>query len=461
MEKISEVTTIFLLNAVWQVAVIGLAGFAASRFTRGLPMSYKHRLWSALLILCFAVPIFSTVKIGLFGKALETRNEKFEFSIDKENPLSELQSSEINWFERYFNFNGKIAAALSHYNSLIPAGYFVFILFSFFLLARKWINTRKICDGMERAYLSSRIEEIFCRCKKIFHIESVGLFTSSAIVSPVTVGVFQPVIILPKDFLKHCSAEQITAVFGHEMAHINRRDYFMNLCYEILSVFVCFHPMMWFIRRQVGETREMAVDKIVAEKLLDKTIYARSLVQISSSFAQPSAHALGISDGQILEKRIKNLVIGEVRGSFKKVVSTSLIIGFAITFTAFITVKYSINIQRPVTQTDLAQLGKWNLYFDPQSEKRASQAVLNLRISDDGLGGTATIYNERSEYGDRAVPLREFTLIDPRIDESHFSFSVNNGEEFLNGELNRTGDSFSGEWTSSESNQQGLLKMAR
>jgi len=132
---------------------------------------------------------------------------------------------------------------------------------------------------------------------------------SAKVAAPVTIGAPEPLIILPEIFYSPISEETLVSVLGHEMAHVARRDYALNLVYEFLCLPISFHPLALFIKRQIGRTRELACDDVVTERLLEPKAYARALVRVAGSLVAPSSRAftLGIFDADILEERIMKL----------------------------------------------------------------------------------------------------------------------------------------------------------
>src|SRR6185295_505772 len=85
-----------------------------------------------------------------------------------------------------------------------------------------------------------------------------------------------------------------------------------NLIYELLFVSISFHPAAAFLRRRVRETRELCCDELVAERILNAEVYARSLVKLASP-APPLRRlsvttTVGIADADILEARIMSLL---------------------------------------------------------------------------------------------------------------------------------------------------------
>ena len=141
---------------------------------------------------------------------------------------------------------------------------------------------------------------------------------STEILTPVTAGFRRQVLLLPDTFMEnHSQAEFLTAV-GHECAHIQRHDFGKNVFYEIASLFTTFHPVTWFIKSQIAQTREMICDQMAAERLLDRRSYAQSLLQLAAKVPQAEPHSvpvMGMFDTNILERRIMTLTTSQPTAS--------------------------------------------------------------------------------------------------------------------------------------------------
>ncbi len=122
-----------------------------------------------------------------------------------------------------------------------------------------------------------------------------------------TIGARRPSIVLPAGFLSESEGKDLLSAFGHELAHVERSDYAKNLFYEIAGIAVAFHPVVWIIKKQIVETREMICDALVVERLVDSKLYRQSLLRLAQrmiSTQTATVPAVGIFDGNILEKRI-------------------------------------------------------------------------------------------------------------------------------------------------------------
>jgi beta-lactamase regulating signal transducer with metallopeptidase domain len=96
-----------------------------------------------------------------------------------------------------------------------------------------------------------------------------------------------------------------------QFAHMKRRDFQKNICYEVAILLLAFHPALWFLKSQIAQTREMICDNMATEKLIDSRSYTHSLLRLATMIATSSrvstTHAIGIFDANILEKRIMTI----------------------------------------------------------------------------------------------------------------------------------------------------------
>ena len=129
---------------------------------------------------------------------------------------------------------------------------------------------------------------------------------------PITVGILKHLIILPERLLREIDEEVLTSAIGHELVHVARRDYLVNLIYEFIYLPLSFHPAAALVRRRIKQTRELCCDESVAEKLLRPEVYARSLVRLIGSAPVGRRLAantnIGINESDILEVRIMSLL---------------------------------------------------------------------------------------------------------------------------------------------------------
>lgn len=105
----------------------------------------------------------------------------------------------------------------------------------------------------------------------------VLIMESSRIDSPLTLGHFKPVILMPVGLITGLSPEQIEAVLIHELAHIRRHDYAVNLFLSWVEVIFFYHPALWWITARIREAREHSCDDLAIASGSHPHDYARTL----------------------------------------------------------------------------------------------------------------------------------------------------------------------------------------
>jgi beta-lactamase regulating signal transducer with metallopeptidase domain len=180
------------------------------------------------------------------------------------------------------------------------------------------VRAIKIAEAWRRAAsdeIPLRAAQLQVACAKLLGLGAVQVLAAEKLPGPVTMGFRRPVVLLPDRFGEGQSDDVVLAALGHEMAHIRRRDYALNLCYEVLMLPLAWHPAVRLLRRRIDETREMACDEMVAGRIMDNRRYARSLVAIAAAAARKveCSPALGVTDGDILNERVRRLVSGSPR----------------------------------------------------------------------------------------------------------------------------------------------------
>jgi beta-lactamase regulating signal transducer with metallopeptidase domain len=353
MKLSSPLVLTFLLNAVWQVALI--AGLAAlgSWLLRNSVARYRHWLWSSALCLAFFVPAFTASQTLLDNiyqsNAPLITNEAIPPLVASTEPFTSTTT-----LPSTFRLNQTLVLALL-------AVYFGFLLFRIFKLIQAWRTTRTIRRLAVELEPDDRIAKIISRCELELGTRSrkVKMFRSETLPLPVTVGLFHPAIILPEPLLREGNLELLTSAIGHEFIHVARQDYLLNFIYELLFVPIAFHPAAALLRRRVKQTRELCCDELVAERILNAEVYARSLVRLASS-APPLRRlsvttTVGIADADILEARIMSLLRKpELNTRWKNllliVVSLLLLVPCVAAATYAMRFDVAANAQDPATQ---------------------------------------------------------------------------------------------------------------
>jgi beta-lactamase regulating signal transducer with metallopeptidase domain len=352
----SQLLLTFLLNAVWQVALIAGIAAVGSWLLRNSVARYRHWLWVSAMCLAFFVPAVTSSGVLLDAlqpvSTTEIRSARgpvsqfaTEIAPDVSAPFIAPPST--------FQLNQTLGLALIGL-------YCGFILYRSCKLVQAWHNTRKIRRLAVELEPNERVAEIIRTCEReIDSSRTVRVFRSETLPVPVTVGLLHPVIILPESLLRENNSDLLISAIGHEFIHVARRDYLLNLIYELVFVPISFHPAAALLRRRVRETRELCCDELVAERILNAEVYARSLVRLAGS-APPLRRlsvttTVGIADADILEARIMSLLRKpELNTRWKKslLIAVSLLLLVPCVAAAAFAIRFDVetNAQEPVAQ---------------------------------------------------------------------------------------------------------------
>ena len=315
MKVTGELVLSFLLNASWQVMLIGAAALLGDLMLRRTAVKYRHLLWVAALALSLLLPL-ATSRDFQITQPLKPSPSEVAFASLPFAEVSQPSASTVsNGPGSALHISGRVAVGLL-------AFYLLFLCYRGFRLVRAWARTRAAGADATPIEPAGRIQTVVASCQKAIGVARVSVLSSASLCTPATVGVFRPLIILPEALARDASDEALTAAIGHEFVHVWRRDYLLNLIYEIIFLPLSFHPAAALMRRRITQTRELRCDELVTELLLRPEVYARSLVQLARS-AMPFARrtrtvAVGIADADILEVRIMSLLKGTKSNTGRK-----------------------------------------------------------------------------------------------------------------------------------------------
>lgn len=108
----------------------------------------------------------------------------------------------------------------------------------------------------------------------------VRLMISRLTDTPSVVGWLRPMILLPAATLLTLSVEQLEAVLAHELAHIRRHDYLVNLLQAVTETLLFYHPAIWWVSSRIRHERELCCDDLVVAVCGDAIGYARALTKL-------------------------------------------------------------------------------------------------------------------------------------------------------------------------------------
>lgn len=136
---------------------------------------------------------------------------------------------------------------------------------------------------------------------------TVRLMNSGFAQVPTVIGWLRPVVLVPVGCLTGLSPIQVEALLAHELAHIRRHDYLINVCQSIVEIFLFYHPAVWWVSEQIRRERECCCDDMAVKISGDALAYAQALSFLEERRSTTPILALGANAG-VLSLRIRRLL---------------------------------------------------------------------------------------------------------------------------------------------------------
>jgi beta-lactamase regulating signal transducer with metallopeptidase domain len=302
-----------LLYFVWQGALLGLAAFIVLRVIQPVSASARYLVGVATLTAMLIVPVATFVSL-----------------VDQPKPFAPPMSTAAPTAPALVTGSivADVAANPSATRTLLGAGasasasvrhtqpeaawlpvvaglWLAGVSLLSLRLLGGWILTRTLA---RRAVVrvSPTIEAAASEIARRLNLHrGVAILESAAVSVPTLVGWMRPVVLLPAAALVGLSPAQLQAILAHELAHVRRHDYLINLLQSMVETLLFYHPAVWWVSSQVRAEREHCCDDLAVAVCGDRLVYVSALAELTSMERQ--RFALAATDGSLLA-RVKHIL---------------------------------------------------------------------------------------------------------------------------------------------------------
>jgi len=281
-----------LVHALWQCAAVAAVAWAGFRILRTRGAQARYLLGCLALGLMLALPVATL--FGLWGGpsagAGSSGTEPAILFVQSMEPLE--QTGLRPWLPWV------IAAWV--------AGVFVMTLRLaggwLWIQRLRWVQTEPV-EPRWQASLTRLAGQLGIR-------RSLRLLQSGAVEVPMVLGWLRPVILVPMAIFTAMEPRALEAILAHELAHIRRHDYFVNLLQSAVEVLLFFHPAVWWLSAQVRAERENCCDDTAIALCGDPLFYARALAALEDlrPALQPNPSLALAATGGTLMNRIRRIL---------------------------------------------------------------------------------------------------------------------------------------------------------
>lgn len=306
-----------LLHFIWQGALVALLLAGANLVLRRSTANKRYVASCLALLLMTALPIATFIllasepqqtKITVTNSPqVESVNENqngetvVPASIEPTNS-SQNESSIVSSFSQE-NLKKYLAAWMPYLVSVW--------LFGVFLLSVRAIGGWLVVQRLKRKFNKEACQEwqknLSRLAKQLRVSRPVRLCESALAEVPTVIGWLRPVILVPVGTLTGLSPQQVEALLAHELAHIRRYDYLVNLLQTAVETLLFYHPAVWYVSHQIRNEREHCCDDLAVAACGNVLVYARALTELEGLRHSENQLAMA-ADGGSLSHRVRRLL---------------------------------------------------------------------------------------------------------------------------------------------------------
>ena len=170
-----------------------------------------------------------------------------------------------------------------------------------------WAQLQRLRKKMVRRVDTSLQNKMKLLSERLEVNRTVQLLESALVQVPTVIGWLRPVILLPASAITGLSSEQLEAILAHELAHIKRFDYLINMLQTVVEILGFYHPAVWWISRRIRAERENCCDDLAVSISGDRICYASALTSMEEIRAGHGELAVAVTGGNLF-KRVYRLL---------------------------------------------------------------------------------------------------------------------------------------------------------
>lgn len=299
-----------------------------SAFLQALGYAIFNSLWQVAFLWIIVMIINSVGKFSSSKKYLTAVTAQFAgfvwflftlrfYYIQCSEAIANAQAADVSNNGYYFyepavtNFSSGLMYGIIKIEQLLPylsVAYLFMLLFLSLRLIRAFFYSKKIrTTGLVKPGVEWKL--FVKRTAGYLGIhKSVTLYFSELVKSPLTLGFAKPLILVPVASLNHLSPDQLEAILLHELAHIKRADYLINIIQSIIEIILFFNPFTQLLGKLIKKERENSCDDWVLQFQYKPAMYAEALLRIAYIQTQPSFALQAAGNKGELLPRVKRML---------------------------------------------------------------------------------------------------------------------------------------------------------
>lgn len=291
-----------LLHLLWQAGVVALLLAILLRLLRRASANLRYIVACTALALVVILPVVTIQLIQVPASYSTVRAESAS------TLRSEVEAEEIVLLKPLESPAPGIPLKLRAVALLEPALPYIVAAWLLGVLTLSvwhlggWTHLQRLKRKIVKHADASLIETLSTLATKLKVTRPVQLAESALVQIPAVVGWLRPVILLPAAAITGLTTQQLEALLAHELAHIRRYDYLVNMLQTVVEILGFYHPAVWWLSHKIREERENCCDDLAVNVCGDKIRYARALAEMERIRGGQGELALAANGGNLFTR---------------------------------------------------------------------------------------------------------------------------------------------------------------
>jgi len=302
-----------LVNFLWQGVMIGIVAAALLQLLGNARPQVRYLISCVALTLCIGLPLQATLNLSTNSSPANVLIESFG-DLNTNRFVTTNLFPLWNWIQ-------------AHLLELVAAWAVCVMLFSVrLIIGLTWVaRIAHPNSSSSNPHWQSRLDNL---ARRAGMQRKITLREVQKLESPAVVGWLRPIVLVPTSLIIGMPPNLMEALLAHEVAHIRRMDYIVNLIQNAVEILLFYHPAVWWISKQIRIEREQIADELAAQMTGEPRCLALALRELERVQFATSQLSVPANGGNLLN-RIKRLTRPAVNPIEYKVVAPAICLIFA------------------------------------------------------------------------------------------------------------------------------------
>ncbi len=321
--SLSEQIGFTLLHSLWQGIIGVVVILVVSRIVGARYSTLRYWLFVSVMLMVLVANIFTFSNQILEPNINEGTNPDAGFTeiLLGAGQLTATTTSVVNYW----------SSNIQHVLPYIVMLWWMGIIALFIKLTINLWQVRQLTRA-NHLPVPKEVMDLFERVKERLNINKiVQLVQTKEILVPSVIGHLKPIILLPIGLINGLSNDQVEAILLHELSHIKRHDFLVNIIQSFVEVIYVFNPFMWIISKAIRDEREHACDDTAISLGISSLDYAQTLAGVFNYAIKRQQFVMSFaSNNKLTLKRIQRIMKNQSNNNNKLLASMLFVIAITL-----------------------------------------------------------------------------------------------------------------------------------